>query len=126
MGHGGLSAGVVALVVDEHAIDFLGEEIAHGALDDVGLLVETSGGAFAALAGLDLGPSLEEEMQVTDEVAGFFAFARGAHDHAHAFRDREFVDEALETLAFAVVLDLAGDSALIAVRHEDEEAAGER
>jgi hypothetical protein len=29
----------------EHAVDLLGEEVAHGALDDVGLLVEAGGGA---------------------------------------------------------------------------------
>jgi hypothetical protein len=33
----------VGLVVDEHAVDVLGEEVADGALDDVGLLVEAGG-----------------------------------------------------------------------------------
>ena len=38
-----LGATVVLGAVDQHAVDFLREKIAHGALDDVGLLVKAGG-----------------------------------------------------------------------------------
>src|SRR5690606_37605605 len=117
---------VVGRVVDEDAVDLLGEEVAHGALDEVGFLIEAGGGALALHAGLDLGPGLEQEVQVADEVAGFLALAGGAHDHAHALGDGEFVDEAFEALALLGVVDLAGDAALVAVGHEHEVTARQR
>lgn len=115
----------VVLVVDEHAVDVLGEEVADGALDDVGLLVEAGGGAVGLHLALDLLPLGEEEVQVADEVTGLLALAGGADDDAHALGNGELVDEGLEALALGRVLDLAGDAAAVGERREDEVAAGE-
>src|SRR5690606_15825577 len=120
-----LGAGVVLGVVDEDAVNLLGEEVAHGAFDEVGLLVEAGGGAVGLHLLLDALPGLEEEVEVADEVAGFFALAGGAHDDAHALGDGELVEHLLEALAFLGVLDLAGDAALVGERHEHEVAAGQ-
>ena len=121
-----LRALVVGLVVDEDAVDVLGEEVAHGALDQVGLHVEAGRGPLRLHLLRDLLPLLEEEVEVADEVAGLLALAGGADDDAHALGDRQLVDELLEALALVGVLDLAGDAAAVAVGREDEVAAGQR
>jgi hypothetical protein len=119
-----LRALVVVLVVDEHAVDVLGEEVAHGALDDVGLLVEAGGGAVGLHLALDLLP-LGGGGAGRGRSSGLLAFAGGADDDAHALGDGELVDEGLEALALGGVLDLAGDAAAVGERREDEVAAGE-
>ena len=113
----------IGLAVDEHAIDVLGQKIAHRALDDVGLKVQGGRGLLVLHLLLDLLPCAEQEVEVADEIAGLLALAGSAHDDAHAFGNGEFVEQLPEALAFLDVLDLAGDAALIGVRHQDQEAA---
>ena len=120
-----MGAFVVLFAVDEDAVDFLGEKIADGALDDVGLLVEAARCLVVEHLALDLFPRLEEQVEIADEVAGFFALAGGADDEAHTFGNGEFVDEGLEAFALGGVLDFAGDAAAVGERREDKVAAGD-
>ena len=120
-----MGAFVVLFAVDEDAVDFLGEKIADGALDDVGLLVEAARCLVVEHLALDLFPRLEEQVEIADEVAGFFALAGGADDEAHALGNGELVDEGLEAFAFGGVLDFTGDAATVGERREDEVTAGD-
>lgn len=53
------------------------------------------------------------------------AFACGAHDDAHAVGDGEVAKDAFEALALLLVLNLAGDTALVGCGQQHEEAAWE-
>ena len=72
---------------------------------------------------LDFVPFFEQEGQVAHEVAFLLALAHGAHDDAHAFGNGQFAEDLLEALAFLLVLDLAGDAALVGVGQQDQVAA---
>ena len=70
-------------------------------------------------------PFLEQQGQVAHEVALLLAFARGAHDDAHAVGDGQFAQDLLEALAFLLVFDLARDAALVGVGQQHQVAAGQ-
>ena len=57
-------------VVAEDLVDFIGEEIAGGALDEAGFLEDAGGSGVAGAAGFDLVPLFEQHGEVADEVAG--------------------------------------------------------
>lgn len=117
---------VVFLFIDEDAIDVFGKKVSYGAFEDIGFLVEEDW-FFRFLDFFANGlPFFEEEMEVADEVAGFFAFAGGADNDAHALGDGEGFEDGFEAIAFFAVFDFSGDTALAGVRGEDEEAAWER
>ena len=71
-------------VVDDDAVHLVGEEVAHGALDQVGLGQEELGRAGGLELAGDALPLLEQDVQVAHEEAGLLAFAHGADDDAHA------------------------------------------
>ncbi|MBZ5585830.1 MAG: ABC transporter permease, partial [Acidobacteriia bacterium] len=95
---------VVRLAVDQHPVDFLGEEVAHRALDDVGLHVEGGGRLLRLHLLLDLLPRPQQEMEVADKIARLLAFAGGADDDAHALGDGQFIDQQPER-AWQMALD---------------------
>ena len=121
-----LDGGEVGGVVDQDAVDLLGEEVAHGALDQPGLLVKQHGAVRGRVDLLDDGlPAAQQHVQVADEPARLLALARRADDHAHPLGDGEVAQDVLEALALARVLDLAGDAAGAAEGHEHQEAPGQ-
>ena len=71
--------------VHDHPFHVFGEEVAHGAFDEVGLLEHAGGGPLALDLVLNFAPLLKQQGDVTDEIALLLALARSAHDHAHAF-----------------------------------------
>ena len=111
--------------VHDDALDVLGEEVAHGALDQVRLLEHDAGGRAPSDALLDLVPFFEQQRQVAHEVAFALAFADGAHDDAHAVGNVQFAEDFLEALAFLVIFDLARDARLVRVGQQHEVTAGE-
>jgi hypothetical protein len=113
------------VAVDDDAFDVFGEEIADGAFDEVGFAEDAGGIGLFGDAFLDFAPFFEEESEVTDEVTFLLIFADGADDDAHAIGDGEFAEDFFEADTFFVVLDFAGDAALVGVREEDEVTAGE-
>src|ERR1017187_9940732 len=115
-----LRAVVVRLIVDQDAVDVLGQEIANGALDQIGLHVQVAGRTVGLHLPADLLPLLEEQVEVAHEIARLLALAGRADDGAHPLGDRQLVDELLQALALLRVLDLAGDSAAVAVGRQDE------
>ena len=52
---------IAGSVVADHLVDFVGEEIAHGALDQIGLLEDAAGAGFSLHRLLDVAPLLEEK-----------------------------------------------------------------
>ena len=103
-------------VVADDLVDLLGEEVAHGALDEVrapGRSRRAPGVAsrFAAI----IVPLLQQHAEVADEVAGALAGGHGAHDDAHALGHAEFLDDLAQAGALLGILDLAGDAALLVV-----------
>ena len=113
------------LIVADHFVDFVGEEIAHRALDQIRLFEDAAGRGLVLDRLLDLRPLLDEEAQIAHEITGALAFADGADDDAHAFRDLQAAQDLAQPFAFLRVLDLARDAAAIAVRHEHQIAPGE-
>ncbi len=63
-------------------------------------------------------PALEQHVQVVDETTSLLAFTSGVNDDAHAFGDGEGTNDVLQALARGVFLDIAGDAARAAERHE--------
>ena len=119
LGHQFLHALDRSEVVADDGIDFLGEKIAHRALDKTGFLEQLVRSALRLHAPLDLVPLVEQEGEVADEEARTLPRADGADDDAHAFGNFQFVEDLAQALALLRVVDLARDAALRAVRHED-------
>ncbi len=97
-----------------------GEEIAHGALDEVGFLKHATGGGLRAHAFLDLAPLLQQQVEVAHEVTGPLTLTHGAQNDAGSLRQIEPGEDVAQALAFLGRLDLARDAALIVVRHEHQ------
>src|ERR1017187_5129102 len=112
-------------VVHHDTIHFLRQEIAHGALDEIGLLENAIGGGLRLDLFLDLLPRLQEQFEIADEVTLLLVLAHGADDDAHALGNAEALQDFFQALAFAVVLDFTGDTALWVERHQHEIAAGD-
>ena len=102
------------LIVANDLVDFVGEEVAHGALDEVGLL-EDAGGRGLVLHLLPRSCAIaREQAEIADEIARTLAFADGADDDAHALRDVELLENLAKPLALLGVFDLPRDAALVA------------
>ena len=115
---------VGALVVDLRALEVAGEEIADDPQRQLGLLVDERRRLRGLRARLDRLPEPLQEDEVALDVLGRGALGRGADDDA-AFLDVELLDDVLQARALAVV-EPARDAEPLALRDEDEEAAGER
>ena len=111
-------------IVDDDGVDLVGEEVAHRALDEIGLLEKARWGGFFLEAFLDLRPLLEKDAQIANEVAGTLPGTDCAHDDSHAFGHFEFAQNLAEAFALLGILDLAGDAELVVEGHEDQIAAG--
>src|SRR5437762_14377590 len=61
-------------IIAHHLIDFLGEEIAHGAFDQVGLFENAVWRRMIRNFLLDLAPLIEEKAQIANKIAGALAF----------------------------------------------------
>ena len=115
---------VGALVVDQRALEVLGEEVADHAERQLGLLVDERRRLGRLGLRLDRLPESLQEDEVALDVLGGRALRGGADDHAALLHV-----EALEDVAQAralVVLEPARDAEALAVRDEDDEAAGQR
>src|ERR1017187_5037480 len=113
------------LVVHHDAIHFLGQEIAHGALDQIGLLEDAIRRRLRLDFFLNRLPRLQQQFEVADEVALLLVFAHGADDDAHALGNAKALQDLFQALTFAVVFNLARDATLRVERHQHEVAAGD-
>ena len=113
------------LIVADDFVDFVGEKIAHGALDEIGLFEDARGRGELLDLLLDARPLLEEKTEVAHEIAGALAFPDGANDDADALGNFEFAQNFAQPDALFWRLDFARNAAAIAVGHEDEIASGE-
>ncbi len=112
-------------VIDDDPVDLVGEEVAHGPLDQVGFRQQQLRRPHRLEIDGDPLPLFQQHMDVADEETGLLALAHGPDDHAHALGQVEFGQDAAQALAFLRVLDLARDAALVGVGHEDEIPARE-
>src|SRR5918995_236135 len=111
-------------VVDDRALEVLGEDVAHDADREVGLLEDQGGRGRLGDALLEHVVELEEVLQLALEVRPLRAVRRGADDRAAAAEV-----ELLGLLAQAVallVLQAARDAHALAPRGVDHVAAGDR
>src|SRR5581483_3873442 len=115
---------VGAVVVDEQALEALGEEVARHAQRQLGLLVDEARRRRGLRARLDRLPEPLEELEVALDVLRGGTRGRGADDHAAALRG-DLLDDRLEAVPL-LVLEPAGHAEPLAVRDEDDEAAGQR
>ena len=104
-------------------VDILGEKVADGPLDKVGLEDEGRCGGLLLHPLLHLAPLVEEEAEVADKEAGLLSLPGGADDDAHSFRKGEFGEDLAEACPFLGILDLAGDAALVVEGHQDHVTA---
>src|SRR5438477_3158374 len=112
-------------IIAHHLIDFLGEEIAHGAFDQVGLLENAVGRRMIRNFLLDLAPLIEEKAQIANKITGALAFTDGANNHANSVRDIELAQNFSQAFAFLRIFNLARDAAPIAEWHENKVTPGE-
>ena len=83
-----MRSAALAIVADDF-VDFVGEEIAHRALNQIRLFKNARGRRIVLDLLLDPRPLLEQKTQVAHEIAGSLAFTDGANDHADAVGDIE-------------------------------------
>ena len=115
---------VRAVVVDEQPLEVAGEEVAHDAQRQLGLLVDQRRRLRVLRLRLDRLPEALQEVEVALDVLGGGALRGGADDHAALLR-RDLLEDRLQAVAL-LVLDAPRDAEAVAVRHEDDEAAGQR
>ena len=119
---------LVALVAaDQDFVDVLGVEVADRALDQRAFLVDQRRRGRFEREVADVLPQPQQIFEVALDLHLGAARARGAQDHAHAFRHFEVLRDLLEAAAVLRVGDLAADAAAArGVRHQHRIAAGER
>ena len=111
--------------VDHDAFDVFGEEVAHGALDQVGFLEDARRRRLLLDSFLNCLPFLEQQREVAHEITRLLAFADGADDDAHAFRNRQLAQNFFQALAFFLILDLARDAALVRIGQQHQITSGQ-
>ena len=112
-------------MVDEQPLEVAGEEVAHDAQRQLGLLVDraTAPSTSFACASIEL-PQALQEVEVALDVLGGGALGCGADDHAAVLRG-DLLEDRLQAVAL-LVLEPARDAEPVAVRDVDDEAAGQR
>src|SRR4030095_6671672 len=104
---------------------FFREKIAHGSLNQIGLLKYAARRGLLANDLLDLGPLIEEEPQVANEISGTLSFPYGGNDNPDPFGNVQFAQDLAKPLALLWILDFSRDSAVIAERHQYQVTPGE-
>src|SRR5206468_1531769 len=112
---------VRSLVIDLRRDEVAGEEVAHDAERQLGLLVDEARRLRRLRPGLDRLPETLQEDEVALDVLGGGAVRGGADDDA-ALLGGDLLEDVLEALAL-VVVESARDAEPLTVRHVDEEAA---
>ena len=74
--------------IHHDAFNIFGQEVAHGALDQIRFLEDATSQGPGLDAFLDLVPFFKEQRQVAHEVTLLLPLAHGAHDNPHAIGDR--------------------------------------
>ena len=113
-----------AVVVDQRALEVLGEEVSHDAERQLRLAVDEARRGRLLGARLDLLPELLEEAHVALDVLGGGALG-GRADDEPALRQLDRAQDLLQPRAL-VVLEPPRDADSFALRHVDDEAAGQR
>ena len=109
-------------VIADDLVDFLGQKVAGGAFDKLGLLEDAHGSGIFITDLLHFIPLLQEHCQITYEMAGSFAHCDSPHDNAHPFRDSQSLHYPSESGALLWILDLTRDPELVGQRSQDEVA----
>ena len=122
-----LASLVAVLAGDDDLVDVLVVEVADRALDQRAFLVDQlRRGRFQGQVTHGL-PQPQQVFEIALDLGLGAARARGAQDHAHAFRHFQFLRDLLELAAVLGVGDLAADAAAARrIRHQHRIAAGER
>ena len=113
------------LIVAHHFVDLVREEIAHRPFHQVRLFKNAARRRFVLDQLFHARPLLDEHAQVAHKITRPLAFAHGADNHAHPFRNFQAAQNLPEPVALFRVLDFARDATTIAVGHEHQIAPGE-
>jgi hypothetical protein len=108
--------------LDDQLAEVLGEQVADDLEGEVGLAVQQLRGAALGLR-LDVLPARLEPLDVAGQLVLAGTLGGGAHDDAGGVGD-DLLEEGLEAVALGVG-QLARDAAGGAVRHVDQEPAGQ-
>src|SRR3546814_2542529 len=84
-----------------HLVDVAGVEIADRALDEVGFLVDQAGRGRPQRGLADVVPQPQQILVVALDLGLGALAAGGPHDHCHALRHVQTLDDLLEALAVA-------------------------
>src|SRR5205085_5143671 len=114
-----------APVVAHHFVNFLGQKITHGALDQIRFFKNAARRRLIFDQLFDTAPLLDQHAEIPNEITRPLAFADCPDNHADALRNFEAAQNLPEPIALLRILDLARDTAAVAVRHKNEIAAGE-
>ncbi len=115
------------LAVDQDVVHVARVDVADGALDEAGFLVDQRRRHRAHRGVADVVPQAQQVVAVAGDLGLGAGGAGGADDHAHAARQVEFGGDLLEAAAVGGGGDLARHAAAAGrVRHQHGEAAGER
>ena len=115
------------LAIDQDVVHIAGIDIADGALDEAGFLIDQrrGGGFHGAVA--DVVPEAEEILAVALDFGFGAVGAGGAHDQAHAVRHVELGHRLFQAAAVGDRRNLARNPAAGGrIGHQHREAAGER
>ncbi len=125
--HEGARAAVGFLARDDDVADVAGIEVADRALDQAGFLVDQRRRGRFQRHFADLVPQPQQVFEVALDLGLRALHAGGAHDHRHALRHVQIVDDRLQALAVVDAGDAARDAAAaVGVRHQHAIAAGQR
>jgi hypothetical protein len=103
-------------------VDFFGQKIAHGSLDQIGFLKEAARGRFLSNGLVDFGPLIKQETKIPNEISRTLAFAYSANNDSNTFGNVQLAENLAQSLAFFRVLDFSRDTAMIAERHQNQVA----
>ena len=113
-----------AVVVDEQALEVVGEQVSDDAQGQLGLLVEERRRLLGLCACLDLLPEALQEDEIAFDVFRGCALGGGADDDAPLL-DLERLEDVAQTDPLAV-LEPAGDAEALAARDVDHETTRQR
>src|SRR5262245_17341253 len=100
-------------IINHDSLNILRQEVPHGPLHKIRFL-ENAGGRWLLIDPLlNQSPLVQQQREVTHEIARLLPLPHRPNDHSHPVRNAQFANNLLQSLAFLLALDLPRNSALV-------------